>query len=119
MRQCFPQDKRKGGGEGEFSGCTECELYLGAWWMCILSRCTETDSEQFLLDLCYVIIYYMPFVHVINVWLSERGKRPPPPFTFKGNTGTHDVQLLIHCLGSHSTCTCANCAGMLWSLTST
>ena len=32
-------------------------------------RYTETDFEQFLLDLCYMI---MPFVYVINFWLSER-----------------------------------------------
>ena len=48
--------------------------------MCILhlkSRCTETDSEQVLLDLCYTICL------VINFWLSKGGA---PPISHLGET---------------------------------
>ena len=47
----FLQDKRKG--RGGFSGCTECEIVSGA--------------------LGYLICA-IPFVYVINFWLTERGR---------------------------------------------
>ena len=76
--QCFPHDKRK---EGDLADAQSVKLYLGAWCMCIShlkSRYAETDSEQFLLDLCYALCL------VIDFWPSEGGSAPLSPF--RGNT---------------------------------
>ena len=60
----FPQDKQKGGG-GDLAGAQSVKLYLRACIVYLKSRFTETDSEQFLLDLNYDLCL------VINFWLSK------------------------------------------------
>ena len=60
--QCFPQDKQKGG-EGDLAVAQSVKLYLGTCILHLKSRCTETDSEQFLLDLCYALCLYNQFLY--------------------------------------------------------
>ena len=59
------------------------------------SRCTETDSEYFLLDQCYALFYVSKFWLVKGGGRGQRGRTSPSPLGKTSDTGTYMLNVKV------------------------
>ena len=92
---CILQDDEKGRGGG-FGAYTEHEIVSGgAWCVCLLQlTSSETDSEQFLLDLCYAFLFMESVCGLVKG--GERSKGGSAPLSpFSGSSPTRGSSFFL------------------------